>query len=84
MSRYRLQVEKDAQRALARLDKPIRRRVQAAIDRLADDPRPHGVVALAGHKGYLRIRIGDYRVIYTVKDSRLLVLVVDVDHRSGV
>lgn len=67
-----------------KLDKPVRRRVQSAIDRLAGDPRPNGVVALAGHKGLLRIRVGDYRIIYTVDDGVLLVLVVDVDHRSTV
>jgi mRNA interferase RelE/StbE len=84
VSRYRLVVDKDARRALARLDKPMRRRVQTAIDRLADNPRPNGVVALVGRKSYLRIRVGDYRIIYTVRDSVLLVLVVDIDHRSNV
>jgi mRNA interferase RelE/StbE len=81
---YRIQVDKDARRALARLDKPIRRRVESAIDRLANDPRPNGVSALVGHKGLLRIRVGDYRIIYTVNDGQLLVLVVDIDHRSSI
>ncbi|NYE47427.1 mRNA interferase RelE/StbE [Spinactinospora alkalitolerans] len=65
---------------MAKLDKPIRRRVQTAIDRLAEDPRPQGTRALAGFPGLLRIRVGDYRVIYTVRDEELLVLVVDIGH----
>jgi len=59
----------------------IRRRLQRAIDDLADCPRPQGVTALAGAPGTLRIHVGDYRVIYIVRDSQLLILVIDVDHR---
>jgi mRNA interferase RelE/StbE len=84
VTQYRILVDTHAQKALARLDKPVRRRVQRAIDRLADEPRPKGVCALAGLKGLLRIRVSDYRIIYTVRDSVLLVLVVDVGHRSTV
>jgi mRNA interferase RelE/StbE len=82
VSRYHIEVQPGARKSLLNLDKPIRRRVQRAIDGLADSPRPPGVTALAGAPGALRIRVGDYRVIYTVRDSQLLILVIDVDHRS--
>lgn len=84
MSRYRISIQRDALRALAKLDKPVRRRIQTAIDRLADDPRPAGVRALTGRPGVLRLRVGDYRVIYQVHDLKLLVLVVDLGHRSAI
>jgi mRNA interferase RelE/StbE len=81
---YRIAVTRDALRVLAKLDKPIRRRIQTAIDRLADDPRPHGVIALRGLQGAYRIRIADCQVIYTVDDGELLVPVVDLGHRSEI
>jgi hypothetical protein len=48
---------------------------------LADNPRPPGSVKLTGQDAY-RVRVGDYRIIYTVHDEQLLVLVIDVGHRA--
>jgi mRNA interferase RelE/StbE len=79
---YRIEITREALRALAKLDRPIRRRLQTAIDRLKVDPRPRGAIALQGLRGAYRIRVGDYRVIYTVEDGRLLVVVVDLGHRG--
>lgn len=84
MSRYRIEVTRDALRALAKLDKPVRRRVQVAIDGLGECPRPSGVIALQGLRGAYRLRVGDCRVIHTVDDNRLLVLVVDLGHRREI
>jgi mRNA interferase RelE/StbE len=73
-----------AQRALRRLDRPVQRRLLAAMDDLADDPRPHGTKALQGGQGLLRARIGDYRVVYEVHDDQMVVLVVTLGHRREV
>jgi mRNA interferase RelE/StbE len=81
---YQIEITREALRALSKLDKPIRRRVQSAIDALEADPRPHGTIALQGLRGAYRIRIGDYRVIYTINDDQLVVVVVDLGHRSEV
>jgi len=81
---YSVEVERDALRVLVKLDKPVRRRIQVAIDRLQHDPRPHGAIALRGMPGAYRIRIGDYRVIYTVDNGRLVVVVVDLGHRREI
>lgn len=81
---YQIEITRDALKTLAKLDKPIRRRLQTAIDRLAEDPRPSGVTALKGLSDYLRIRVGDYRVIYRVEDGRLVVVVVAVGHRREI
>ena len=83
-ARYRIELTRDALRSLAKLDKPVRRRLQGAIDKLADDPRPAGMIALRGAPGAFRIRVGDYRIIYTVQDERLLIVVVDIGHRREV
>ena len=84
MTRYRIEITRDALRALAKLDKPARRRVQAAIDGLSEQPRPPGALALQGLRHAYRLRVDNYRVIYTVDDGRLVVLVVDLGHRREI
>jgi mRNA interferase RelE/StbE len=81
---YQVEITREALRALSKLDKPIRRRVQSAIDELQADCRPHVAIALQGLSGAYRIRIGDYRVIYTINDDKLVVVVVDLGHRREI
>ena len=83
MSGYRIELRPGAARSLRKLDPQVRRRVQGAIALLAQDPRPPGARALQGRPG-LRVRVGDYRIIYTVKDDVLLVVVVRLGHRCDV
>jgi mRNA interferase RelE/StbE len=54
--------------------------VRRAIDSLAEDPRPRGAQKLAGRDDY-RIRVGDYRIVYTVVDAEQLVIVARIAHR---
>lgn len=58
-----------------------RRRVQAVIELLADEPRPSGGKKLVGGDGEWRVRTGDYRIVYEIHDEVLLVLVVGVGQR---
>ena len=81
---YRIQVLPSATRELAGLDTQTRRRIDKRIQLLSETPRPSGMKALQGEKGLFRIRVGDYRVIYTVRDEVLLVIVVKVGHRREV
>ncbi len=83
MSRYRIEVRPAAARALRKLDPNVRPRIQGAIALLAEDPRPPAARLLRGRPGY-RLRVGDYRIIYTVADDLLLVVVVTVGHRRDV
>lgn len=83
MTAYRVELRPAAVRALRKLDPQVRRRVQGAIAMLAQDPRPPGARALQGRPG-LRVRAGDYRIIYTVDDDVLLVVVVRLGHRRDV
>jgi mRNA interferase RelE/StbE len=71
-------------RQLRKLDPGARRRVQAAIELLAEQPRPPGAKKLVGGDGEWRVRTGDYRIIYEVHDDVLLVLVVAVGHRRDI
>ena len=80
MSRYRIEVRPAAIRALRKLDPGIRPRIEGAVALLAEDPRPPASRPLTGRPGY-RVRVGDYRIIYTIHDDRLLVVVVTLGHR---
>ena len=83
MSRYTVEISASARRALRKLDGQARKRVVSAIVDLADDPRPDGCRKLQGRTEY-RIRIGDYRVLYDVDDTRIRIEVVTVGHRRDV
>ncbi len=81
---YRLEFAPAALRQLRKLDGPARRRVQAAIELLAEEPRPNGAKKLVGGAEEWRVRTGDYRIIYSIDDGVLLVLVVAVGHRREI
>lgn len=81
---YAIEVAPPAVRQMRKLDPPARRRVQAAVELLAADPRPAGATKLAGGSGEWRVRTGDYRVIYEIRDQVLVVLVVAVGHRRDI
>lgn len=83
MTRYRIEVRPAALRSLRKLDPQVRKRVQGAIALLADDPRPPNSKRLRGRDAF-RVRVGDYRIIYTVEDDVLLVVVVTLGHRRDV
>ena len=78
---YSIGYTTSAQRELRKLDSSVRRRVRAAIDALAEDPRPNGCKKISGFETLWRIRIGDYRVVYDVIDEQVIVTVVRVAHR---
>ncbi len=84
MSAHRIELRPAAVRGLRTLDPQVRRRIQGAIALLAQDPRPPGARALQGRPG-LRVRVGDYRIIYTVEeDDVLLIVVVRLGHRRDI
>ena len=81
MSRYTVEIARQAVKSIARLPRTEQQRVRAAIDLLADQPRPPGCVALVGEESTYRVRVGDYRILYEVFDDRLVIQVVRVSHR---
>ena len=81
---YRVEVLKTAAEELAALPKADQRRIAARIDALRDNPRPPGVKMLAGGDKLYRLRVGDYRVIYSIDGKRLVVLVIRIGHRKDV
>lgn len=81
---YNLEVLPTAKRQLDRLPADIQRRAADAINRLCENPRPVGAIKLTGNEGLYRVRSGDYRIVYRIEDSRLLVLIVKVGHRKEI
>ena len=81
---YDVTFARSARKDLERLSEPLRSRVFRRIDLLASDPRPSGCRKLAGAADLWRIRVGDYRVVYSVDDSRRIVDVSAVRHRSDI
>lgn len=81
---YRIEISPAAARQLRKLDGTARRRVQAAIELLATEPRPAGAKTLVGGEGEWRVRTGDYRIVYEVRDGTLVVLVLAVRHRREI
>ena len=68
-------------RARKALHKPVARRLTAALLALSTDPRPAGVKTLTGtSEPLLRLRVGDYRIVYLTEDDRLVVLVLALGH----
>lgn len=82
--RCRIEIAPAAVRQLRKLDRVAQRRVQAAIELLAGEPRPSGAVKLVGGDGEWRVRTGDYRIVYEIHDNVLVVLVVAVGHRRDI
>ena len=80
---YRIDYAPAAAKQLRKFDREIYVRIRPVIDALADNPRPSGCTMLTVEKRY-RIRGGDFRIVYEIHDSRLLVLVVRIGHRSNV
>ena len=81
---YSIELAPAAVRQLRALPRDAQRRIGRKIDSLADDPRPRGAVALRGARGIYRLRAGSYRIIYEVRDEKLLVLVIRIAHRKDV
>ena len=83
MSKYRIELRPAAVTALRLIDPQDRGRVHGAIALLGEDPRPPGARALQGRDGY-RVRVGNCRIVYTIRNDILVVVVVTVGHRRDV
>lgn len=81
---YAVQYDPRAAKELSKLDRPVARRIVKIVDALGEQPRPQGARPLVGYPGLWRVRIGDYRVVYAIKDTELVILALRVAHRSDV
>ena len=80
---YEIDFQIDIKQYLKKLPKKDGEKILEAIESLAKDPRPRWIEKLKNRLGY-RIRAGNYRIIYTVNDKKLIIFVIDVDDRKDV
>ncbi|MEK6525383.1 MAG: type II toxin-antitoxin system RelE/ParE family toxin [Nitrospirota bacterium] len=81
--RYTLRVRRSAEKELDRLPESIHERLSRRILGLEDNPRPQGAKKLSNREEY-RLRVGQYRVLYTIDDEHKIVEIVAVGHRREV
>ena len=84
MVEYRIVFEPAARRQFDKLSPNIHSRISRKLDKLTHNPRPHGIEKLAGEANYYRARVGEFRIIYTIEDDKLLILVVRIGARKDV
>ena len=80
---YTVELTLSAQKQLSKLPNIIAERIEESLLELEENPRPVGCKKLKGRTAY-RIRIGDYRAIYTINDTILTVIVIKIGHRREV
>lgn len=84
-ARYVIEYNVDIEDKLKSLSKPVREVIRKAIEKkLTADPIAFGKPLRYSLKGYRRLRVGDYRVIYKIIEERVVVFIIDIDHRRDI
>ena len=83
MSRFSIELKSSARKSLEKLEVKDRLRVYAAIELLSENPRPPFSVRIKGSE-FLRVRVGDYRILYSINTGRLIILIIDIGHRREI
>lgn len=84
MARYKVEISRTAEKQLRKLGASDRRRVVHALIELGDDPHPPGSRKLNGYTDVFRIRVGTFRVLYSVEGRKLIVIILKIGHRKEV
>ncbi len=85
MSRYRLEIRPSVEKALRKIRDPqLQRRLDAAFEKLSENPRRQGAEKMSGFGNRYRFRVGDYRIVYEIHDAVLLVLILAVGDRKEI
>lgn len=82
---FEIVLSKDAQKFVGRQDATTKKRLQEALLSLAENPFGHrNVKRLRSAHDLFRLRVGDYRVVFTVEDDQMVIMVIDIDNRGDV
>lgn len=82
--KYTVRMNSRTCKELARLPGDMHRRVIRKLDALEANPRPVGVEKLSGTEDLYRVRVGDWRIVYAIRDRELVVIVIRIGHRREV
>lgn len=84
MTKYVIEYSRSVKKDLRKIDKSNLKAIVEKIYSLVEEPRNNGSIKLSGTRNLYRVRSGDYRIIYEIKDDVLVVLLVKVGHRKNV
>ena len=84
MTRFEIEITHSAEKQLRALDRVDQQRLAEAMLALAEDPRPRGAKKLSGYEDVFRIKVGSFRVLYSVARQRLVILILKIGHRGDV
>ena len=84
MASYRIEWKRSAAKELQSLPPEVIRRILSIVERLSGSPVPHGAIKLTGSEQTYRIRVGDYRIVYSIYQAVLMIEIVRVAHRRDV
>ena len=75
-----------ALKSLKKLDKQVQRLIISYMDKIAllEEPRARGKALSANLRGFWRYRVGDYRILCEIQDEKIVICVVDIDHRKNI
>ena len=80
--KYTIILKKKAEKELLHLPVDEVIKIRTAINNLANNPRPHGSKKLFGSVNEYRVRVGDYRILYTINDAIITIYIFKVAHRK--
>ncbi|MEA2110913.1 MAG: type II toxin-antitoxin system RelE/ParE family toxin [Campylobacterota bacterium] len=83
MANYKIEIKKSAAKEISKLPQKVLVRIVEQIQLLSETPRPHGCKKLSGDEKY-RVRVGNYRILYTIEDNILTLYIVKVGHRKNI
>ena len=84
MASYDIEITRTAEKQLKRLPQDDRQRIVRAILSLSDNPFPRGSRKLSGYDDVVRIRVGTYRILYSVSERKLIIIILKLGHRKSV
>ena len=82
--KYTIRLEARTRKTLDRLPGDLYGRVMRKLEALQENPRPVGVEKLSGVEDLYRVRVGDWRIVYAIRDRELVVIVIRIGHRREV
>lgn len=83
MVKYNIKFKKSSVKELYAIPKKDLKKIISKIEMLTDNPRPPGCVKLTDKEQY-RIRQGNYRILYSIEDNRLIIYIVKISHRKNI
>jgi len=80
--KYTIILKRKAEKELLRLHRDDVIKIREAINSLAENPRPHGCKKLSGSLNEYRVRVGDYRILYSINDTIITIFIFKIAHRK--